>query len=224
MDFEKALKFLSRLKRNNHKTWFDKNKEEYLEIKESFENWLGELIKNVEKIDGSIRNLEAKHCVFRIYKDVRFSKDKTPYKTHLGAYIAKGGRKSPSAGYYFHLEPGNSFLAGGIWMPESENLSKIRQEIDYNTDEFLKILKDKTFKKYFGEITGEKLSRNPKDYPADHPQIELLKFKSFNGVHEMDDQKVKSRDFLKHVLNAYKAILPLNEFLNRAIETEGENE
>lgn len=223
MEFKNALKFLSRLKRNNNKPWFDKNKEEYLEIKSEFEEHVNLLIHQLEKFDPELRNLEAKNCVFRIYKDVRFSKDKTPYKTHIGAYLAKGGRKSVYAGYYLHIEPGNkSMLAGGIWMPEADVLSRIRQEIDYNTNDLLKILKDKNFKKYFGEIYPDKLTRNPKGYPADHPHIELLKLKSFNVLHSLSDKQVESKDFLKYSASVYKAMYPLNTFLNHAVTPDQE--
>ncbi|MBX9851171.1 MAG: DUF2461 domain-containing protein, partial [Cytophagaceae bacterium] len=209
------------LKRNNNKAWFDNSKPEYLAIKEDFENMLTELIKGTGKFDAGIQTLEPKNCTFRIYKDVRFSKDKTPYKTHMGAYLAKGGKKSIYAGYYLHLEPGNnSILAGGIWMPEPPVLNKVRQEIDYNTKEFLSIINNKTFKKYFKEIEGDKLTRNPKEYPADHPHIELLKFKSYNMIHELKDKDVLSKNFLKNTVKIFKAMKPLNEFINRAIADE----
>jgi uncharacterized protein (TIGR02453 family) len=218
MDAKNALSFLTKLKKNNHKEWFDKNKPQYLQIKADFEELVGKFIKEISKYDDSVKTLEPKNCTFRIYKDVRFSKDKTPYKTHIGAYIALGGRKSEYAGYYLHIEPGNSFLAGGIWMPESEILQAIRQEIDYNSKEFLKILNSKNFKSYFKEIEGDKLSRNPKGYDPDHPQIEYLKFKSFNVVHSIPDKKITSPDFLKYSVGIYKAMKPLNDFLNASVK------
>jgi uncharacterized protein (TIGR02453 family) len=218
MDIKNALTFLSKLKRNNRKEWFDKNKPGYLEIKGEFEELVGKFIKELGKADDSVKALEAKNCLFRIYKDVRFSKDKTPYKTHIGAYIAQDGRKSEYAGYYLHIEPGASFLAGGIWMPEADVLKGIRQEIDYNSKDFLKVIRNTTFKKYFGDIQGEKLSRNPKEYSSDHPQIEYLKFKSFNVVHELTDKKVTASDFVKSSVTIYKAMKPLNDFLNAAVK------
>src|SRR5690606_23598102 len=211
------LTFLSKLKKNNHKEWFDKNKPTYLEIKSDFEELVGSMIVGLAKSDPSIKALEARHCVFRIYKDVRFSKDKTPYKSHIGAYLAPGGRKSEYAGYYLHIEPGKSFLAGGVWMPQPEILKAIRQEIDYNSKAFLKVVKNPTFKKYFTDIQGEKLTRNPKEYPADHPQIGYLKFKSFNVVHELSDKKITSPDFVKQAIVIYKSMKPLNDFLNAAV-------
>ena len=221
MDIQRAFTFLSRLKRNNNKIWFDKNRPEYLVIKEDFENMLSALIKETGKFDADIRSLEPKNCTFRIYKDVRFSKDKTPYKTHIGAYLAKGGKKSVFAGYYLHLEPGNkSMLAGGIWMPESPVLNKVRQEIDYNTKEFLSIINHKNFKKYFKQIEGDRLTRNPREYPADHPHIDLLKFKSYNMIHELKDKDVLSKNYLKNTAAIFKAMKPLNDFINRAIADE----
>lgn len=225
MDVKKALGFLSKLKKNNNKEWFDKNKPQYLEIKAEFEELIGKLIKELSKTDPAIKALEPKNCVFRIYKDVRFSKDKTPYKTHIGAYLAAGGRKSEYAGYYIHIEPGKSFLAGGIWMPQPDILKAVRQEIDYGIKDFLKIIRAAAFKKYFEDIQGEKLSRNPKEYPADHPHIEYLKFKSFNVAHELSDRKITSSDFVKNSVIIFKAMKPLNDFLNAAVrETRGKSE
>lgn len=217
MDIKKALTFLSQLKKNNHKEWFEKNKNSYLEIKDEFNGLIEKYIKEISKFDLSVKALEPKHCVFRIYKDVRFSKDKTPYKTHVGAYIADGGRKSEYAGYYIHIEPGHSLIAGGIWMPEPEILAAIRQEIDYNSKSFRKIVESATFKKYFKEIEGEKLIRNPKDYSADNPNIEFLKLKSFNAVYNISDKEITSPDFFKNSIATYKAMKPLNDFLNVAV-------
>lgn len=218
IDLKNTFSFLNRLKRNNNKVWFDKHKEEYLEIKNDMEVLAGDISKQIGAFDEFTGSQDPKKCVFRIYKDVRFSKDKTPYKTHWGAYFARGGKKSPYAGYYLHIEPKKSFLAGGVWMPEPMILEKIRQEIDYNSDEFVKILKEKNFRKLFKELHGEKLTRNPKNYLSDHPHIELLKFKSFTVIHELDDKKVLAKNFTSYSTGVFKAMKPLNDFLNRAIE------
>jgi uncharacterized protein (TIGR02453 family) len=220
MDLKQSLNFLARLKRNNNKAWFDKHKEEYLEIKSCFENLVGEISEGIGKFDEFTGCQDPKKCVFRIYKDVRFSKDKTPYKTHLGAYFAKGGKKSPFAGYYLHIEPKNSFVAGGLWMPEPDVLERVRQEIDYNAEEFMGILKDKTFRRLFKELEGEKLSRNPKNYSADHPHIEILKHKSFVVSSIIEDKIVLSKNFSSHCLKIFRTMKPLNDFLNRSIEVE----
>ena len=215
MDLKKTFSFLSRLKRNNNKPWFDKHKDEYLDIKSYMEMLAADISNGIGDFDEFTGTQDPKKSVFRIYKDVRFSKDKTPYKTHLGAYFARGGKKSSFAGYYLHIEPKNSFIAGGVWMPEPAELEKIRQEIDYNSEEFLSILKDRNFKKYFKEIQGERLTRNPKNYPPDHPQIELLKFKSYNVVYMLDDGQVLAKNFTSHCIKVFKLMKPLNDFLNR---------
>jgi uncharacterized protein (TIGR02453 family) len=163
--------------------------------------------------------LEAKDCVFRINRDIRFSNDKTPYKTNLGASISPGGKKSLSAGYYFHLQPGASFLAGGMWQPPAPQLSAVRQEIDYNTPEFKKIINNKDFKKYFGALSDEdKVKTAPKGYDKTHPEIEILKLKSFIVVHDLKDKEVLSKDFLQHATAVFKALHPLDLFLRRACD------
>src|ERR1041384_4820638 len=152
-----TMSFLKALKKNNNKEWFDKNKDKYLAAKENVENTVSDLIKTFSVFDKKLAGLNAKDCVFRIYRDVRFAKDKRPYKTNMGASINAGGKKAEVAGYYLHIEPNNSFIAGGRWMPESDHLKKIRQEIDYNGKVLRKILNDKTFKKYYGELDKEYL-------------------------------------------------------------------
>ncbi|HEX8517433.1 MAG TPA: DUF2461 domain-containing protein, partial [Bacteroidia bacterium] len=134
-----TLEFLAKLKKNNTKDWFDKNRKEYDSAKENYKEFLAELILNISKFDPAVKSLEPKDCMFRINRDIRFSNDKTPYKTNIGASIAPGGKKSDSAGYYIHIQPGASFLAGGVWHPEPPQLNAIRQEIDYNMDEFRKL-------------------------------------------------------------------------------------
>jgi uncharacterized protein (TIGR02453 family) len=218
MNFKSTLKFLKDLKSNNNKEWFDKHKETYLEAKKGIEFFVQELIDGIGVFDPQVRGLEAKKSVFRIYKDVRFSKDKTPYKVHLGAYMAEGGTKSPRGGYYLHIEPGNkSMVGGGIYMPEPPVLNAIRNEIDYAPKEFLKIISSKSFKNYFGEIGGEKLKNPPKGFSADHPQIEFLKHKSFFVMHSISDAQVNAPDFKKTVLKIFKEMKPLNDFLNGAM-------
>jgi uncharacterized protein (TIGR02453 family) len=218
MNFKSTLKFLKDLKSNNNKEWFDKHKETYLEVKKDLEFFVQELINGIAVFDPQVRGLEVKKSVFRIYKDVRFSKDKTPYKVHLGAYMAEGGTKSPKGGYYIHIEPGNkSMLGGGIYMPEPPVLNAIRNEIDYAPKEFLKIINSKNFKNYFGGIGGEKLKNPPKGFGADHPQIELLKHKSFFVMHSISDAQLTAPDFKKNALKIFKEMKPLNDFLNGAM-------
>jgi len=218
MDFKVTFKFLKDLKSNNNKEWFDKNKDRYLIIKKDFEDFIQEVIEGISSFDKELGSLDPKKAIFRIYRDVRFSKDKIPYKVHMGAYLAPGGSKSAKAGYYFHLEPGKSMMAGGLWMPEPEILNSIRQAIDYDPKELLKIINAKSFKKTFGQIEGEKLSRPPKGFDADHPQIELLKHKSFTVMHALSDAQINSPNLKKDLLKIYKEMKPLNDFLNKSME------
>lgn len=214
-----TLSFLKNLHKNNNKDWFDAHRDTYEVAKANFKEFVEELILGISKFDPAVKHLEAKNCIFRINRDVRFSKDKSPYKNNFGASISPGGKKSFTAGYYFHLQPGASFLAGGMWQPEPVNLNAIRQEIDYNPEEFSKILKAKSFKEYFGCLSEEdKLKAVPKGYDKTHPQIELLKHKSFIVVHDLTDKAVLTKDFKKDAANILKAIHPMNLFLRRACD------
>jgi len=211
--------FLSKLKKNNNKEWFDKNRPEYEIAKNDYKEFIQELIDTIGKFDPAVKALEPKHCVFRINRDIRFSNDKTPYKVNMGASIAPGGKKSITAGYYIHIQPGASFLAGGMWQPPAPQLSAIRQEIDYNAPEFKKLTGNKEFKKYFGALSDEdKVKTTPKGYDKDHPEIESLKLKSFIMVHDLKDKEVLSKDFIKHCEAVFKAMLPMNKFLRRACD------
>src|SRR6185295_5339636 len=147
-----TLDFLKQVKKNNNREWFEKNKEKYLAAKANVDEFVDDAIKAFTSFDKSLAGLKAKDCVFRIYRDVRFTKNKSPYKTNMGASINPGGKKMEIAGFYLHIEPGKSFLAGGRWMPSPEHLKKIRQEIDYNSKTIHKILSDKNFKKQFGGL------------------------------------------------------------------------
>lgn len=215
---EKTLAFLKKLKTNNNKEWFDKNKEVYLAAKDEFESAISNIIKGVTKFDKKISpELKAKDCTFRIYKDVRFSKDKSPYKTNFGASINPGGKKSLIAGYYLHIEPGAAFLAGGVYQPEPDLLNGIRQEIDYNPDSLVKILKSASFKKYFkGLDEADKLKTAPKGFEKDHPHIELLKNKHFVVSYPISDKELSGKDFQNTVLSGFKAMQPFLEYLREA--------
>jgi uncharacterized protein (TIGR02453 family) len=218
MAFEKTTAFLKALKKNNNKEWFDKNKSKYLEAKEEFEVFVQSVIAGLAKFDKKMSpDMMAKDCVFRIYKDVRFSKDKTPYKSHFGAYFSPGGKKSSAAGYYIHFQPGNLFIAGGCWQPEPPQLNAIRQEIDYNGDKLEKILKAKPFSTFFKGLSDEdKLKTVPKGFDKEHKYIELLKNKSFVAYHQISETKLKGNAFEKEVMNGFKSMLPFLEFLREA--------
>lgn len=219
MDFQFILKFLRDLSKNNDRTWFEKNKARYLEAKQGFEDFVAALLKEMTKFDEGLAGLDPKKLPFRIYRDVRFSKDKRPYKVNMGAGFSPNGKLIQEPGYYVHIEPGNkSFVAGGIYMPDKDVLSKIRQEIDYNADQLYKILNNKAFKKLFkGFDDFDKLKTTPKGYPADHPHIELLKHKSFIVTHGFTDKEVTDKKFVKMVSAYAKTIKPLNDFIKEAI-------
>lgn len=215
-----ALRFLSQLKKNNNKPWFDAHRSDYEGTKKELESFTQNLIDTHGKKDAGIASLTAKACMFRINRDVRFSKNKDPYKTNMGAFINQGGKKSFLAGYYFHLEPGASFVGGGLYMPMPEHLAKVRQEIDYNLDAFKKILKAPSFKKIYGDLDRSEeytLTRVPKGYEADNPAAEYLKLKSFVGIHYLDDATICSPKLLKEVTAAFGALQPLVAFLNEAL-------
>jgi uncharacterized protein (TIGR02453 family) len=219
MNFEFIFKFLRDLSKHNDRVWFEKNKPRYLEAKQGFEDFVSATLKEMVKFDEGLAGLDPKKLPFRIYRDVRFSKDKRPYKTNMGAGFSPKGKLVQEPGYYIHIEPGNkSFVAGGIYMPDANNLAMIRQEIDYNADGLYKILNNKSFKKLFGGFDDfDKLKTMPKGYPKDHPHIELLKHKSFIVTHNFSDKEVCDKKFIKYVAAHAKAIKPLNLFIREAI-------
>lgn len=212
-----TLEFLSDLKHNNNRDWFNTNKKRYLEARSELDELVNQVIPEIRKFDPEIGTITAKDCVFRIYRDVRFSKDKSPYKTNMGGFIARGGRKGGFAGYYIHIDPAGSFIAGGNYMPPSDILKMIRQEIMYNIDEFKAIINKTSFRKTFGDLDGEKLSRPPKDFPADFPEIELLKLKSFTVMHPASMETLLQKDPVKYIVKVFKELHPLNQFLNNAL-------
>lgn len=213
-----TLAFLEELKLNNDKDWFDANRKRYQAAKKDVEGFLVKLIASLAKFDSGLIDLKPKECVFRIFRDVRFSKDKRPYKTNMGAYMSRGGRKSPYAGYYLHIEPGNNFLAAGVWMPPGDVLKNIRQEIDYNADEFKAILNNPSFKKVFPTLEGEKLKTAPRDYPKDHPEIEFLKHKSYLVMTSLTDKDLTDKGFIDKATKLYQEAKPLNDFINRTFD------
>jgi uncharacterized protein (TIGR02453 family) len=216
-----TLAYLRKLAKNNNKAWFDTHGPAFEEAKNDFEILVTKVIETFGKIDGDIAPLKAKDCTFRQYRDVRFSKDKTPYKINMGASFDRDGKKSGFAGYYLHLEPGNkSLTGGGLWMPEAEALKKVRQEIDYCYDEFSKIITEPAFRKTYGDLEkGEySLSREPKGYEKDNPAIEYLKLKSFVAMRAVEDAEVLSEKYFKNIVSNFNALMPLIKFINRALE------
>jgi len=216
-----TIKFLKDLKKNNNKPWFDANRKQYESAKQDFENFVQRIIDKHTKIDPSLIELKAKNCLFRINRDVRFSKDKSPYKTNFGAHINSGGKKSILAGYYFHFEPGESFAGGGVWMPMPPELKKIRQEIDYNFNEFKKIIGSKKFKSVYGDLSKSpeySLVNVPQGFEKDNPAAEYLKLKSFVGMKKIKEADLSSKELEKQVAEAFEALQPLVEFINRALK------
>ncbi|MFH1121387.1 MAG: DUF2461 domain-containing protein [Bacteroidota bacterium] len=211
------LDFLNDLKNNNNRDWFDQNRTRYQHAKSDFEKIVDTLIGDISRIDPSVGMPLSKDSVFRIFRDVRFSADKLPYKTNFGAFIANGGRKSTRAGYYIHLEPGASMIGGGIYMPQPEVLKKLRQEIYYDAAGFRKLLEARDFKKFFDKLEDfDKLKRPPKDFDADFPDIDLLLYKSYAVMHRLPDDVVLSDRFHKAVTDACSAMVEFNRFLNKA--------
>ena len=217
-----TIKFLKNLKKNNNKPWFDANRKVYEAAKEDFANFIQAVIDQHGKKDASIKNIVAKDCLFRINRDVRFSKDKSPYKSNFGASINKSGRKAEhSAGYYFQVQPNRNFAGGGIWMPEPNELKKVRQEIDYNFADFKKIIGSKKFKSVYGDLDRSEdflLKRVPKGYEPDNPAADYLKLKSFVGISFFSDSDLTSKDLVRKTVAAFEALQPLIEFINESME------
>ena len=216
---ENTLRFLKLLKNNNNREWFEKNRGMYESAKLNYLDFVGSIIAQSNLFDAYLADLNPKQCVFRINRDVRFSKNKEPYKINFGASFSKGGKKIQCAGYYFHLEPGNSFIGGGLWMPPAPELKKVRQEIDYNYNEFKSIISKPIFKSTYGSLdSSEKLVRPPKEYELENPAIELLKLKSFVVTKHLSDKQVLDPKIIKQVVQDFKTIHPLVQFLNRALD------
>ncbi|HYK47194.1 MAG TPA: DUF2461 domain-containing protein [Parafilimonas sp.] len=216
-----TLKFLKDLKKNNNKEWFDANRKRYEAAKADFAAFVQGVIDRFCKTDATLSALSAKDCLFRINRDIRFSKDKSPYKTNFGASINAGGKKRVRAGYYLHLEPGQSFVGGGIYMPTPEELKKVRQEIDYNFEEFRKLITNKKFKTIYKDISkdGElSLSRPPKGYDENNPAIEYIKLKSVIAMTPLNDADLTDKKLSAKVVSAFEALYPVIVFINKALE------
>ena len=212
-----TLTFLADLKKHNDREWFLSNRNRYIEAKSNYEVFVQSVIDEIITFDSVLKGLEAKTCTYRINRDIRFSNDKTIYKTYMGAFIVKGGKKNGDryAGYYVHVEPGNnSMIAGGAYVPPMPWLTAIREKIDEQGSKFKKILDDKYLKNYFGEIEGEKLKSAPKGFPRDHPDIELLKMKSYLVSRMISDKEITSDSVFGLIISACRAMKPLNDFLN----------
>ncbi|HEY4149165.1 MAG TPA: DUF2461 domain-containing protein [Chitinophagaceae bacterium] len=215
-----TLKFLKDLKKNNNRPWFEAHRPAYEAAKADYAALIQLVIDKHGKKDPTIKDLTAKECMFRINRDVRFSKDKSPYKTNFGASILRGGKKSPYAGYYFHCSPGDSFVGGGIWMPLPDDLKKVRQEIDYCFDEFKKIIGSKKFKTIYGDIDKSaeySLSRLPREFEKGNPAEEYLKLKCYVAMRPLNDKDISSAALAKQITESLETLQPLLDFINRSL-------
>jgi uncharacterized protein (TIGR02453 family) len=215
-----TLEFLRQLEKNNNRPWFNENKPKFQEAKQDFEKFIGEFLNRLGEVDPDVAGLESKSCIFRIYRDVRFSKDKSPYKTNFGASMNKGGRKVSFPGYYIHVKPGGSFIGGGLYHPEKEKLNAVRQEIDYNEKEFLEIVENNKFRNVFGEIHGDRLKKAPKGYSPDHPIIAWLKMKDFVFMHAFDEKVLLKDDGPEYLIDKIKILKPFIHFLKQPFYDE----
>lgn len=220
---KEALQFLADLIANNNTEWMHTNKKRYENYKKDYHSFIASILAEMKPLDRTLEPLEVKNCTFRINRDIRFSKDKSPYKTNMGVWFTQNKNRKNSPGYYIHYEKRNSFIAGGVWCPEATELKQIRKEIEFFHDDLEKIIADKNFKKEFGEITRDEnnmLKKAPKDFDPNHPAIEFLKLKSFTASAKIDDKLFTDKDFSKIVAQKLISLKPLNDFLTRALETE----
>lgn len=220
---KESIKFLTDLKKNNNRDWFIANKDRYEKYKEEYKSVIESMISEMIPYDDALKNLTVKDCSYRINRDIRFSKDKTPYKTHMPIWLSAGKKNTHLAGYYLHIEKGQSFIAGGVYWPDAADLKKIRKEIAFFYEDLEKIISNKDFARVFGDFDrseNNSLKTSPKNYEKDHPAIEFLKLKCFTATHKIDDKEVFEPDFISKIAEKLALLKPLNDFLNRALTAE----
>ena len=218
-----TLQFLDDLKANNNRDWFLDNKKRYETFKKDYQHLVADLLDAMKPLDPSLEMLEVKNCTFRINRDIRFSKDKTPYKSHLGIWLSSGAKGLNRSGYYIHLENGSSFIAGGLYCPEATDLKKMRKEIAYFYEDLETILNEKEFKKEFNDFDRDvknTLKNPPRGYEKEHPAIDLLKLKSFESSQKINFSTAATKDFVTTVSKKLIVLKPLNDFINRALTSE----
>lgn len=215
---KEILHFLETLQSNNNKAWFDANRENYQQLRQKFLQITELLIHEIRSFDQQIPYQDPRKCVFRIFRDLRFSKDKLPYKNNFGAFIARDGRKGGNPGYYLHVQPGASFIAGGLFMPDAPRLKAIRNDIYQNPYDLLEIIEDSEFKNSFTLFDDDKLKTAPKGFPKDFEYIDLLRYKSFSPMMPLSDEQLLSPDMLNTVVSGFKHLAPLNHYLNHVID------
>lgn len=218
-----SVQFLDDLKANNNRDWFLDNKKRYEVFKKDYQQLVADFLDAIKPLDPSLEMLEVKNCTFRINRDIRFSKDKSPYKDHVGIWISSGSKGMNRSGYYVHIARAGSFIAGGFYCPEAEDLKKVRKEIAYFHEDLEEIMNNKSFQKEFGDFDrNEKnlLKNPPRGYEKDHPAIEFLKLKSFETSQKFDMEEVLKEDFVSKMTKKLIALKPLNDFINRALTSE----
>lgn len=220
MDIQRIYKFLKELSINNDRDWFAAHKDEYEWVKSTFEELVQRTINRLSLIDPSVMPLKAKDCTYRIYRDIRFSKDKRPFKNHLGAYINSSGKKSFNFGYYLHLEPGNSLIGGGSICLPTKLLYKIRENIYNRVDEYIDIVEDKEFKQFFPMVGDDFLKTAPKGFPKDFEYIDYLKCKEYICSYRVDDSFFCSPDYLDRVAQPLEQLKRLGEFIDSALDND----
>lgn len=217
---QEIISFLSDLKDNNNKEWFNSQKKRYDQVKGQFVEIVAQILESLKCFEPLMEDLKAPQCIFRINRDIRFTTDKSPYKTNFGAFFSIEGKNTSKAGYYLQIAPDESFVGGGIYMPEADVLKKIRQEIDYNFGDFKNIIESKSFKEWYPAVYDQdKLSRPPKGYDAENPAIEFLKLKHHIYSHDLSPSELKEpQKLVKTTVAAFKALKPYNDFLNQCFE------
>jgi uncharacterized protein (TIGR02453 family) len=218
-----TLQFLEDLNKNNNRDWFQANQDRYELYKTDYRETVEAFLEEIKPFDEHLDQLEFKDCSYRINRDIRFSKDKTPYKTHMGIWMCEGKKNTNLAGYYVHIENGAAFAAAGLYFPDAADLKKVRREIDGFYEELEQIVADPEFKKVFGKLESNAentLKTSPKDFDKDHPAIEFLKLKSFLAVTKLSNKDLTSKAFIKDTTKKLLVAQPLVEFLNRALTTE----
>lgn len=220
---KETLQFLEDLKANNNRDWFLTNKKRYELFKKDYHQLIADFLEVMRPLDASLEMLEIKNCTFRINRDIRFSKDKSPYKSHLGIWMNTNPGNGNGPGYYIHIEKGASFIAGGFYSPEPADLKKIRKEIAFFYDDLEEIVNDKNFKKHFNDLDrteSNSLKNAPKGFEKDHPAIEFLKLKSFTVSKKIADAALLDPNFVKNSAEKLIALKPLLEFLNRGLSAD----
>ncbi|TRX39185.1 DUF2461 domain-containing protein [Flavobacterium restrictum] len=220
---ENTLQFLDDLKANNNREWFLENKKRYEAFKKDYQQLVADLLDVMKPLDPTLEMLEVKNCTFRINRDIRFSKDKTPYKSHFGVWLSSGGKGTNRSGYYIHVERGASFIAGGLYCPEAPDLKKMRKEIAYFYDDLEAILAAPKFQKEFVDFDRNEsnlLKNPPRGYEKDHPAIDFLKLKSFETSQKIEIESLTKKDFVGQISQKLILLKPLNDFINRALTSE----